>query len=118
MDASRDGGLGAKLVGVSGRHDREFWKRACMEVRRGGKICDVARRLGVKPRTLQWWSWKLGEVVRVEQAEFLPVVVAGHPATAVTAAIELEANGVRIRVETGVDVRYVAELVAAIRGAC
>lgn len=35
-----------------------------------------------------------------------------------TAAVELETNGVRIRVELGTDVRYVAELVAAIRGAC
>jgi hypothetical protein len=100
---------------VTARHDREFWKRACLEVRRGSKIGDVARRLGVKPRTLQWWSWKLGEVAATEHAEFLPVVVAGHSSTAVTAAIELEANGVRIRVEAGVDVRYVAELVAAIR---
>jgi len=102
---------------VTVRHDREFWERACLEVRRGAKVGEVARRLGVKARTLQWWSWKLREVADAGHAEFLPVVVEGRSA-AVTAGLELETNGVRIRVETGADVRYVAELVAAIRGAC
>jgi transposase-like protein len=101
---------------VSVRHDREFWERACREIRRGAKIEDVARRLGVRPRTLQWWSWKLRDE-SVKPAEFLPVVVAERT-TAVATPIELETNGVRLRVEGGTDVRYVAALVAAIRSAC
>lgn len=71
----------------------------------------------MKPRTLQWWSWKLGREQTVERAQFLPVVV-GEPATPIATAVELETSGVRIRVELGTDVRYVAALVAAIRGAC
>lgn len=34
------------------------------------------------------------------------------------AALELETLGVRIRVEHGADIRYVAALIAAIRAAC
>lgn len=97
------------------RHDREFWERACGEVRRGARVCDVARRLGVKPRTLQWWSWKLRDQRTAEAAKFLPVVAAEHGALVSRAALELETNGVGIRVEVGTDVQYVAALVAAIR---
>jgi transposase-like protein len=100
------------------RHDREFWERACREVRRGGKIADVARRVGVKPRTLQWWSWKLRQEPNAEPAEFLPVVVGGQMPPASTRALELETNGVRIRVEPGTNVQYVAALIVAIRAAC
>ncbi len=100
------------------RHDREFWKRACREVRRGARVEDVARRLGVRPRTLQWWGWKLQRERSTEPAEFLPVVVTEDTAQISTAALELETNGVRIRVELGTDVGYVTALVTAIRAAC
>jgi transposase-like protein len=100
------------------RHDREFWERACREVRRGARVADVARRTGVKPRTLQWWSWKLRREPDAEPAEFLPVVVGDQMPPVSTSALELEANGVRIRVEPGTDVQYVAALVVAIRAAC
>ncbi len=100
------------------RHDREFWERACREVRRGARVHDVARRLGVSARTLQWWSWKLRRESIEEPAGFLPVVLAERAPVVPTAALELETNGVRIRVELGTDVQYVAALVAAIRAAC
>ncbi len=79
---------------------------------------DVARRLGVKPRTLQWWSWKLRGEGAPETAGFLPVVATEGEALVSTASVELETHGVRIRVEHGVDVQYVAALLAAIRAAC
>jgi len=81
-------------------------------------VQDVARQLGVKPRTLQWWNWKLQNERAPEATEFLPVVAAERSALVPTGAVELEAKGVRIRVEVGTDVQYVAALVAAIRGAC
>jgi transposase-like protein len=99
------------------RHDREFWERACREVHQGAKVSDIARRLGVSPRTLQWWSWKLRQEPAGTTA-FLPVVATEHPVVTSTMPLELEANGVRIRVEIGADVRYVAALVAALRGTC
>ena len=67
---------------------------------------------------MQWWHWKLRGERSVEPVEFLPVVVDERAAPVSTGALELEANGVRIRVELGTDVQYVAALVAAIRGAC
>jgi hypothetical protein len=100
------------------RHDREFWKRACGELRRGGKLSDIARRLAVRPRTLQWWSWKLRRESNAKEAEFLPVVVDGRGGSISTASLEVEMNGVRLRVEPGTDVQYVAALLAAIRAAC
>lgn len=102
------------------RHDREFWKRACREVERGAQVGEVARRLGVRPRTLQWWGWRLGRE-RTKAAEtvgFLPVVAQERIGSVSTAAVELETSGVRVRIEVGTDVGYVAALVAAIRRAC
>jgi hypothetical protein len=102
------------------RHDREFWERACREVRRGAKADDVARRLGVRPRTLAWWCWQLGRkktARRTRRAEFLPVVTSGAPPIVAT-RLELDANGVRIRVDVGTDVQYVAALVNALRASC
>lgn len=103
------------------RHDRRFWERACREVERGAKVGAVARRLGVRAGTLSWWRWRLRREEpaprRRRRAEFLPVVVA-EPAVVAPCAVEVEASGVRLRVEIGTDVRYVAALVAAIRTTC
>jgi hypothetical protein len=67
---------------------------------------------------LQWWHWKLRDGQAVQGAEFLQVVASERVATASTAALELEVNGIRIRVEVGADVGYVTALVAAFRSAC
>jgi hypothetical protein len=102
------------------RHDREFWERACREVRQGAKANDVARRLGVRPRTLAWWCWQLGRkktTRRARRAKFLPVVISGEQPI-VSTRLELDAHGVRIRVDVGADVQYVAALVNALRTSC
>jgi transposase-like protein len=103
------------------RHDRGFWKRACDEVERGATVSEVAGQLGVRAGTLSWWLWKLRREApkkrRRKDAEFLPVVVA-EPMRPVPTVIELEAGGVRLRVEAGTDVRYVADLVSALRSTC
>jgi transposase-like protein len=84
-------------------------------------VADVARRLGVRAGTLSWWLWKLRREApkpgRQRRTEFLPVVIA-QPVRSAPAVLELEASGVRLRVEAGTDVRYVVELVAAIRATC
>ena len=117
MGASRDAASRAMLR-VAARYSREFRERACREVRRGARVGDVAQRLGVRPRTLQWWHWKLRGERSVEPRGFLPVVVDDGGAPVSPAALELETNGVRIRVDLGTDVTYVAALVTAIRSAC
>jgi len=67
---------------------------------------------------LQWWSWKLRREGLTKSAGFLPVVVSEPDAPVSTTMLELETNGVRIGVELGTDVQYVAALVAALRSAC
>jgi len=103
------------------RHDREFWERARDEVERGARVAEVARHLGVRAGTLSWWLWRLRREApkprRRKRADFLPVVIA-EPVRSAPAVVELEASGVRLRVEAGTDVRYVADLVAAIRATC
>lgn len=100
------------------RRGRKFWERACREIRGGAKAAEVARRLGVRSGTLQWWNWKLRNEQKAEPAEFLPVVVSPHPVPPMAASLELETNGVRLRVEVGTDVQYVAALVNALRATC
>jgi transposase-like protein len=104
------------------RHQREFWERAFREVERGAKISEVARRLGVRAGTLSWWCWKLrgGEPDRRREcrADFLPLVLAEQAVPMPVAAVEVEASGVRLRLEVGTDVEYVSALVAAIRRKC
>lgn len=103
------------------RHDRGFWERACGEVERGAKVSEVARRLGVRAGTLSWWRWRLGREApkprRPKRAEFLPVVMA-EPVRSAPAVVQVEASGVRLHLEVGTDVGYVAALVAAIRTTC
>lgn len=106
------------------RHDHEFWERACREIRRGGRVSEVAARLGVRSGTLSWWLWKLRGERSGRKAgartRFLPVVVSEPLATTPTPArgLTLEVGGVRVHVEVGTDVAYVAALVRAIRAAC
>jgi hypothetical protein len=106
---------------ASQRHDREFWERARHEIERGGKLGAVAQRLGVRPRTLSWWIWRLRRErpskERRSRAEFLPVVINDQP-TAATPLVELEADGLRLRFEAGTDAEYVSTLVNALRSRC
>jgi hypothetical protein len=55
-------------------------------------VGDVARRLGVKPRTLERWNWKFREERSTETSEFLPVVATEGPTPISVAALELETN--------------------------
>jgi hypothetical protein len=112
------------------RRSREFWERAVREVERGAAVAVVARRLTVRPGTLSWWRWHLRKESgtrprasvrrrsRIAKAEFLPVVVSQSTPTGRAALVEIDAGSARVRVEAGVDVRYVVALVQALRSAC
>ena len=103
------------------RHSREFWVRLVGETERGGTLEAVARRHGVRPRTLVWWRWKLGRGPRpaARKARLLPVVVR-RPTVVVERAvlIELAVHDVAVRMQTGTDVQYIAALVRALRSSC
>ena len=99
------------------RHSREFWQRLVLEVAAGATVGDVATRHGVRPRTLAWWRWRLG----AESApRLLPVIVSRRNTSADVQrkGVEVVVSDVRLRIEVGADVAYVAALVDALRGAC
>ncbi len=103
------------------RHTREFWARLVSEVDRVGSIEAVARRHGVRPRTLIWWRWRLGQGPRRprRKARLLPVVVREAPAVFERPVlVEVAIRDVALRLETGTDVQYVASLVGALRSSC
>jgi transposase-like protein len=106
------------------RHNREFWEAAVREIERGGRVSEVAGRLGVKAGTLSWWAWRLRSESRKQKrprasrAEFLPVVVKASLAPERARLVEVDAGSVRVRAEVGADVNYVAALVRALRSAC
>jgi hypothetical protein len=99
------------------RRDREYWQQAISELEAGETIAVVARRRGVRAKTLAWWKWKLGSE-RKRCPQLLPVVVRQTKAVASARTIEVRIGQVRMRIESGTDVKYVADLVAALRGAC
>lgn len=82
----------------------------------------MAEQLGVRPKTLSWWLWRLGRERparrkgrkrRQETPTFLPVVV--RDAHVGRGLVALEIGDVRLRVEAGADVNYVVALVRALR---
>jgi hypothetical protein len=81
-------------------------------------VVEVARRLGVNARTLQWWRWRIERERSPEPVGFVPIAEARAVGPVSTTSVEVEVSGVRFRVEPGTDVQYVAALVAAVRAAC
>ncbi len=79
----------------------------------------VAKHHGVRVQTLTWWRWKLKRerAIMVRRPKLLPVVVATEPVVSTRAPqlLELAIRDVRVRLEAGTDVRYVAALVGAVR---
>lgn len=82
------------------------------EVDDGDAIAAVAQRWRVKPGTLSWWRWQLRHA-SPSKPSFVPVVA--KPVVRESASVEVHVDGVKLVVEAGTDVRYVSDLVAALR---
>jgi hypothetical protein len=109
----------------STRHARSFWEVLLAEVDRGESQDVVARRHQVRPRTLQWWCWRLrreasGAKERVPR--LVPVVVRQGLATPIveraSAEVAVLVADVRVHFQVGADIGYVTALVAALRRSC
>jgi len=79
---------------------------------------DFAAKLGVKPSTLQFWFYKLRKQA-FRASRFLPVNVVASAAPkarrAATETVELAlTTGALLRFSVGTDVRYVAQIIAAL----
>ena len=77
----------------------------------------------MKPKTLAWWRWNLKAEVRSRskkdvKPKLLPVVVA-EAFTSAPSVIEVTiVEAVTLRVPTGSDVAFVADLIRAVRATC
>ncbi len=104
------------------RRSRAEWEQLVREVESGGSIAEVARRHGVRPRTLTWWRWQLrrGKVARsaTKAVQMVPVRVREVARPAVDDVVEVLVRGAVVRVRVGQDPRYVAELAAALAARC
>jgi transposase-like protein len=104
------------------RRSRAEWEQLVREAESGGTIADVARRHGVRPRTLTWWRWQLrrGKVARsaTKAVQMVPVRVREVVRPAVDDVVEVLVRGAVVRVRVGQDPRYVAELAAALAARC
>ncbi len=108
---------------MANKHGREFWAELSAEVDAGRSIDAVSKRHGVRPKTLSWWRWKLNQAPspparKRGKAEFLPVVVSEGYAGRGGEVLEVLVDDVRVRLESGTDVAYVARLVDALRRSC
>ena len=84
----------------------------------GSSLDDFAAKLGVKPSTLQFWFYKLRKQAS-RPSHFLPVdVVASAAPKARDGAAEMMelalATGALLRFSVGTDVRYLAQVIAAL----
>jgi transposase-like protein len=104
------------------RRSRAEWEQLVREVESGGTIAEVARRHGVRLRTLTWWRWQLrrGKVARsaTKAVQMVPVRVREVVRPAVDDVVEVLVRGAVVRVRVGQDPRYVAELAAALAARC
>jgi len=105
------------------RRPREFWQDLFAQVEAGGGVTAVARRHGVKARTLRWWCWQLRRDRGAQgRPALLPVVVAPRVVEGTTRGslladcIEVVSGDITVRLMGDVEVTQVAALVAALRG--
>lgn len=93
------------------RHKRSFWEKVVAEVEAGERVADVARRHRVRESTLRWWRSELRRRPASDSLRLVPVIAAEVVARQL---VEVIVGATAIRIETGTDVRYVAELVRAL----
>jgi transposase len=94
-----------------------------------GTVCDVARRHGLAPTQLFTWRREARKALPAPESMFAPVVIESEPAqlkkTPVKrvrrrsrwgdGVIELEIDGVTMRVERGADAKTVAAVIRALK---
>jgi transposase-like protein len=108
---------------VAKKHGREFWAGLSAEVDAGRSVDAVSKRHGVRPKTLSWWRWKLSQGAtrtfrKSRKNALLPVVVTDGDVARGGELLEVAVDDVRIRLECGTDVAYVARLINALRRSC
>jgi transposase-like protein len=108
------------------RHRAEWWAKRIEELAQGGDADEIARRHGVKTRTLIWWRSQLLKKAREWpglRPRLLPVVVRSAP-RAVPAPAEsalevfVEVGAARMTLRGAVTAEHIAAIVSASARAC
>jgi transposase len=86
----------------------------------GMNVSAVARRHGVSIGLLHYWRRRARDSGCLEELQFVPISVSGEPAEAapalsVAGAIEIDVDGVRIRLSGVVDAVSLRTVLAAVR---
>ncbi len=107
------------------RHDAAWWAERIEELAQSGDAEGIARRHGVRPKTLLWWRSELrrrGRKTERAATRLLPVVVSPSPVrvTPASTGVELvvEVGPTRMTMRGAVTAEHLAALVAASARAC
>ena len=105
------------------RHRAEWWAERLEELAQGGDAEEIARRHGVRTRTLLWWRSHLPRKARQatkRKARLLPVVVRATPRTAAPPELEVlvEVGGTRMTLRGAVGAEQLAAIITASMRAC
>jgi hypothetical protein len=107
------------------RHGAEWWAERLKEMAETGDADGIARRYGVRPKTLLWWRSELrrrGHQPSHAATRLLPVVVAHTPARSAPASSDVEMvveiGPMRMTMRGSVTAEHLAALVAASAKAC
>ena len=108
------------------RHRAEWWAKRIEELAQGGDAEDIARRHGVKTRTLIWWRSQLRKKARDRtgrKPRLLPVVIRSAPRAAPAPAepaleVFVEVGAARMTLRGAVTAEHLAAIVSASARAC
>jgi transposase-like protein len=106
------------------KHTADWWSGPVAELAATGDASAVARRHGVRERTLIWWRSELRRRAREAKApRLLPVVVRAsspRPTVAPIGALEVvvEIGAARMTLRGAVSVEHIAAIVTASSNTC
>ena len=105
------------------RHHAGWWAERLEELAQGGDAEEIARRHGVKARTLIWWRSQLrrrSPAKASKKPRLLPVVVRSSAPTVRESALEVfvEVGATRMTLRGAITAEHLAAIVAASSRAC
>lgn len=106
------------------RHGAEWWAERIEELAQTGDAEGIARRHGVRAKTLRWWRSELrrrGRKPSPVATRLLPVVVSSAPPRTVASSdleVVVEVGPMRMTMRGAVTAEHLAALVAASARAC
>lgn len=103
------------------RHEAGWWAERLEELAQGGDAAEIARRFGVRERTLIWWRSELQRRARKKTKQrLLPVVVAPRRVEPTRHELEIvvEVGPSRMVLRGAVSAEHIAAIVTASARAC